>query len=244
MKPFSKSFLSRTFLIIALAIQTKCYCQEQHNDIVRKRRLVSEIEALIGIQFSKPITDAYRPAFKQLLGISANLGAIHNFSEHLSLSLNLQYESKGMKQEFDQLIEDGIQPVIWHIKGITNINYISGTLMPRYQPISRWPLFLGIGPYFAWVVSEKVSTDISINGVVARTGGGRPLPGDFKDYDYGVSAMAGYNVSLKDKLQITFRATYNRGFPIYSSDQFVEYQSSSISIQAGIVIPKTLHVNL
>jgi hypothetical protein len=201
--------------------------------------IVSELEFMVGPDFIYPFVNIGSESRVVKVGVVASLGLTHQFSSKVSLNFKLSYENKGIRSIYYSLNEDYNPPA--QQKGIQNItlNYVTVALLPRYHPLKKVNVYIGAGPYFGYLISEKFLKEVYINGQLVSKSGGNPDPHEFyKEYDLGLTSLVGYNFRLTSKFSGCLQFIYNLGMTDVIKSQDEKLRNNSFIFLVGISLPK------
>src|SRR5690349_15943747 len=85
-------------IVLAAVVSWLVHFDARSQDLPKP--IISEFEILGGLQISEPFTPGRHGGTSPLYGACVNVGFIHHFADRFAGSLNLQYESKGMRLDY------------------------------------------------------------------------------------------------------------------------------------------------
>ena len=238
-----KSILKVAVLISCLtSVHSHIYSQENtsasSNDLnVRyPRPLISKIEVLTGGSFIYGVWKDSQSSHAVKIGYSANIGFVHEFNSRVGINVKLLYEDKGIK---DILYSPYDPPSV--SKSITDItlNYLTVSVLPRYSLDQKNQFYLSIGPYFSYLLSNKYSAELYVDGELFQKSSYRSTKSStFKEYDFGATALIGYDIHFNQRIGGTIQVLYNAGLINASKPEITPFRNNTISLLLGITIPK------
>lgn len=99
------------------------------------------------------------------------------------------------------------------------LGFISISVMPGYSFGEKKIVFISAGGYFSFLLNSsekgKYETDV-IDGTYRKGKYVVDARRDYKDYDFGLCAMAGARLKISDKVYFVPRAGYNLGLYKYN----------------------------
>lgn len=202
------------------------------------KRVISRIEFLIGANLVYTGgADFLKENRVGKIGFHSTLGLSHTFSSKFDLNLQVSYEAKGYK--FKYLSDNpGPPPTNKFIEDVT-LNYASATLLPRYSILPKRKLEIGVGPYVGYLINTKITQKSYFNDVLVRKYQSRPNNGlNFKDFDFGVSFMAGSNFNLNDRKNLTIQLLYSRGLVEFNKPEIASKINNTFSLLVGLSVDR------
>ncbi|MEO5980122.1 MAG: porin family protein [Chryseolinea sp.] len=210
---------------------------EKYKPYVKSDRVVSEWETLAGASVNNPtVLESSKPSRKTKLGPFVALGVTHRFSEKFALNVKGVYEVKGTRSKMHELDFTFNPPSDQYAKQEINLTYAEIIILPRYYPSKKVNAFFSMGPYFGYLLSEKVRNEVFLNGVSIVNSFSK-LPSDKKNYrdmDFGITANIGYSKKLSKRLNSTIQVLYSRGFDSTNRPTAGTLVNSSLEICVGL----------
>jgi len=213
--------LARINIFLCLSILFNGLCAEAQkisNDSLSvptlKARIITRVDLMGGVNLILPNgTESFNNIRTPKWGVLGGIGLQHAFSPRLQVGLKILYEDKGYKLETNSKNDDYTPPA--DQKGIINItfNYVTASLLMRYTIDKRNRFYVGAGPYYGYLFSEKILTELYINGSLVNksTYKGQSPYSDYEKHDIGITALVGYDIKLKSRLGCNVELLCNPG---------------------------------
>ena len=202
-----------------------------------KGRFISDIELLIGTGLiygsgSELLKDLRVPNF----GLRTSLGLVHKATDNFHFAVFLSYADKGIK--FKSYSEDPLTPpAIVKINQDILLKYLEFAVVPRYSFGNTRRLHAGVGPYFGYLVSNKLSQEVYRDEILVSRSASRLDPDlNYKNTDLGVLLTVGSSFAISDKLAATAQFHYALGLVDINKPQLDKMRNNVFSLQIGLVI--------
>ncbi|MBL7872882.1 MAG: outer membrane beta-barrel protein [Cyclobacteriaceae bacterium] len=210
---------------------------QEDTPIKYPKKIISKAEILAGANLIYPkkeyIEDRYRK-----FGYVVNLDLIHEVNSKLDIGLKMGYENKGFKSISNSNNPDFPPPSAQKVIQNLTLNYLTVTLYPKIKLLDSRRLYVGGGPYIGKLISERLKTEIFINGSLLQKTGSRPDPSkNHKLYDSGILLLIGYNFQLF-KREGTFEVQYSIGLRNTTLPSSLEVRNQTMNILFGVNIFK------
>lgn len=237
--------LTRTFFLLLLYVSlTTAYAQDQRESLemqkslAARKRFIHNVELLLGggTAFSRG-DEFYKETGVFKPGFSINVGLVHKFNSRVHLNPIIAYQSKGNKSIFYSV--DSGYPPPGNLKSISDVttNYATVTLFAKYSFLQSENLFIGIGPYFGYLLREKIVSKLYLNGSLFTMSGTRLDPGsNYKRYDIGLAMTTGINIRSKRKPKAKVQIIYEKGMMDINPPMITQIRNNTISILLGITV--------
>ena len=153
--------ISFAFLLISLSSNSEELINNAEPNNHHPKKLISKIEFLVGPSIIYPIGDTELENLRvSKFGFAVNVGIIHVINSRLDINLKFGYESKGYKLIVSGFDKSYNPPA--PSKGTFDItlNYLTVSVLPEYSIFKRKKFFIGIGPYFGYLATEKTSEEL------------------------------------------------------------------------------------
>lgn len=236
--------LTRKFLLLLLCVSlTTAYAQDQRESLetqeslAGRKRFINNVELLLGggtaffrgDEFYKE-TGVFKPGF------SINAGLVHKFNSRVHLNPIIAYQSKGNKSVFYS-VDPGYPPP-GNLKSISDVttNYATVTLFAKYSFLQGENLFIGIGPYFGYLLRENIVSKLYVNGSLFKMSGTRPADPEYKRFDAGLAVTTGLNIRSKRKPKAKVQVIYEKGMIDINPPMITQIRNNTISILLGITV--------
>ncbi len=230
-------------LVLGLVTLSTAYSQgqkgmETDDSLTARKRFVSNVELLFGsgMVFFRG-DEFYKENRVQKAGFSANVALVHNLNSRLQLKSLIAYEIKGSRLIINSINADYNPPAEQkHLLDLT-LDYATATVFAKYTPLKTRGLFVGCGPYISYLVREKLTSKVYINGTLTTSYAAINDPGiNYKWYDAGLAFTAGVDVRVAQKRQGTLQLIYQRGMTDINQPIIAQIRNHTISILVGITI--------
>lgn len=206
-------------LLIFLICSTIHVCLGQSKEATQEElakyypnRLISGIELLAGPSFvygrGNDLFNSYR-VFKA--GFAGGIGLITDVSPKFGIRMNFMFETKGYKQSIHAInMGSGYAQPARLIDNVT-LKYFTVSVLPKYY-IMGGRLSFGLGPYMGYLNSFKYHQENYVNGVLTISYTRKKLPYEvFKKFDYGISALAGFDFNTNNQFKWSLNLQYSLG---------------------------------
>jgi len=234
-----KNYICVPMLFLVLCVEAQNISNDSFSPPAFKTRIITRVEVIGGTSIIMPHgTESFNEIRVPKWELVGGVGLRHTFNSWLNLGLNILYEDKGYRLEINQKNEDYTPPA--DQKGIIDItfNYVTASLLLRYVVDKRNRLYIGTGPYYGYLFSEKILTKIYINGslVSKSTYKGASPYDNYKKHDIGATAMIGYEIKLKSRVGCNVQLMYNLGLMNVALPNITSMTNTTYALHFGFYL--------
>ena len=225
-------------ILAAILVFRESYGQSKDNgsETNGRNKVFSKIEVSLGSSLKlgrgpEYLKDIRVPTF----GFVARLGLVHKLNPRIQLSLNVSYIQKGMKLRVYSEDFSTTPPTSSKLVTDNTLNYLEVALVPRYSIFNRDRLYVGAGPYIAYLINSRFGQEYFENGeLVYRTGSIINSNDNYKNSDFGASAIIGSNFSIGERIKLVVQFNYSIGLAEINKPGIDTIKNNSFSLQIGI----------
>lgn len=239
-------------LLSALTLVTHvcAVAQKPFNDSISapvlKSKIITRVELIGGASLIMPDgIESFNEIRTPKLGFLGGVGLRHTFTPKLDLGLNILYEDKGYRLETNSKNDDYTPPA--DQKNILDItfNYVTASLLVRYAVDKSNRLYFGAGPYYGFLFSEKILSEIFINGSLINKNSykGQSPYTDYKKHDLGITSLIGYDIKLRSRLGCNVQLVYNLGLLNIALPHITAMRNTTFALHCGFYLKNSSSVN-
>ncbi|MEO5977954.1 MAG: hypothetical protein ABIS36_07380 [Chryseolinea sp.] len=233
--------LALSFLLLCCC-HLYAYSQANNIDKVHLRYpkpIISEISAAVGPMFSYPIAGKFSKKYTAAdLGMTATVALSHRFKEWFSVVGALYYEQKGYKAIYHDINEAVIPNREEKTVLTSKLQYGTLALIPKFTPINRFPIYVGVGPYGSVLLRNEGIVERYVSGKRIYRQAFAQRKGSYIDYDYGITACLGYPWKINNKMTIVIEGRYIRGLTTINKPTIGELTNNAFAIAIGMSLMK------
>lgn len=215
--------------------------QLDKEEIASPKSFLSRIEAMAGINYSKPYgNDFLSKNGSAKTGYVFGLTASHDFSRIISLDLSILYERKNSETQQD-ILDQSVSPAQNSTTiDETGINYLTIASIASLRLGVDSKFFLGMGGYYSFLRGFENTQTVLYSGVVRYYSYSSSTIGK-KDFDAGLIFNVKYRYPLSVKYDLYLQVMNARGITDTSSEQYSflpVYKNNTYSILIGLTLKK------